>query len=52
MTRFVYAGATVIAEYDGLDQLQARYIPGLGIDRPVLMDRGGTNSYYHYEGTG
>jgi YD repeat-containing protein len=39
VTRYVYAGATVIAEYDGLDQLQARYVPGLGIDRPVLMVR-------------
>ena len=24
----------------------------LGIDRPVLMDRGGTLSYYHYDGSG
>ncbi len=52
VTKFVYAGATVIAEYDGADQLLARYIPGLGIDRPVLMDRGGTFSYYHYDGSG
>ena len=52
VTRYVYAGDTVIAEYDGLDQLQARYVPGPGLDRPVLMDRGGTLSYYHYDGTG
>ena len=52
VTKFVYAGDTVIAEYDGLDQLQARYVPGPGIDKPVLMDRGGTLSYYHYDGTG
>ena len=52
VTRFVYAGATVIAEYDGLDQLQARYVPGLGIDRPVLMIRGAAYSYYHYDGSG
>ena len=37
VTKYVYAGDTVIAEYDGLDQLVARYVPGLGIDRPVLM---------------
>ncbi len=40
------------AKSAGLDQLQARYVPGLGIDKPVLMDRGGTFSYYHYDGTG
>ena len=32
----------MIAEYDGLDQLQARYVPGLG----VLMEPGGAFSYY------
>ena len=42
----------MIAEYDGLDQIQARYVLGLGIDHPVLMDRGGALSYYHYDGTG
>ena len=52
ITKYVYAGDTVIAEYDGLDQLQAGYIPGLVVDRPVLMDRGGTVSYYHYDGSG
>ena len=52
VTKYVYAGETVIAEYDGLDQLVARYVPGLSIDRVVFMDRGGTLSYYHYDGSG
>ncbi len=52
VTKFVTAGVTVIAEYDGLDQLQTRYVPGLGVDRPVLMERGGAFSYYHYDGGG
>lgn len=52
ITKYVYAGDTVIAEYDVNDQLIARYVRGASIDRPVLMDRGGALSYYHYDGSG
>ena len=27
-------------------------MPGLGVDRPVLMVRAATLSYYHYDGSG
>jgi YD repeat-containing protein len=31
-TRFLYDGAQAIAEYDGSNTLQRRYVPGVGID--------------------
>lgn len=41
-TRFAYDGVTMIAEYNGSNQLQRRYVQGPGIDEPLVW----------YEGTG
>jgi RHS repeat-associated protein len=37
----------VIAEYDGSDNLTAKYVYGPGIDEPVRMNRNGSDYYYH-----
>jgi RHS repeat-associated protein len=39
LTRYIYDTYDVIAEYDGSDALEARYILGRGIDQPLVMDR-------------
>jgi len=41
-TRFLYDGRSLIAEYDGSNQLQRRFVHGPGIDEPLVW----------YEGTG
>jgi len=41
-TRFLYDGVSMIAEYDGSNQLQRRFVHGPGIDEPLVW----------YEGTG
>ena len=41
ITKYVYDGARVIAEYDGAGQLLRKYIYGPGLDEPVLMQTGG-----------
>ncbi|NWG91432.1 MAG: RHS repeat-associated core domain-containing protein [Parvularculaceae bacterium] len=38
-TRFLYAGAQVIAEYDGSNALQRRFVPG-GLDEPLVWLEG------------
>jgi len=42
VTRFLYEGQQIIAEYNGSGALQRRYIPGPGLDNP----------YVWFEGTG
>ncbi|MEO0399448.1 MAG: RHS repeat-associated core domain-containing protein [Pseudomonadota bacterium] len=41
-TRFLYDGADIIAEYDGSNNLQRRYVHGPGIDDPVVWYEGST----------
>ncbi len=41
-TRFQYSGVDLVAEYNGTNTLQRRYVHGPGIDNPILW----------YEGTG
>ena len=38
-TRYIFSGHDVIAEYDGSDVLQAKYITGRRIDEPLVMER-------------
>jgi RHS repeat-associated protein len=44
MTRFLYDGDHVIAEYDGSGTLLRRYVPGLGADEPLVWYEGAGTS--------
>lgn len=55
ITRYLYDGDQVIAEYDGNDTLLRRFIYGPGIDEPICMiDVAGGNEvyYYHFDALG
>ena len=52
VTRYVYDNEDIIAEYDGSNTLQAKYLHGPGIDEPIRMERGGQNYFYHADGLG
>ena len=50
--KYIYDGAQIIAEYDGSDTSLRKFIYGVGIDEPVVMDTGGTQYYYHFDALG
>ena len=55
ITRYVYDGVHVIAEYDTDDNLLRRYIYGPGTDNPVCMIEAAEDDakyYYHRDGLG
>lgn len=43
-TRFLYDGTQIIAEYNGLNQLQHRFVPGTAIDEPAVWYEGSDTS--------
>ncbi|MBN2593840.1 MAG: hypothetical protein JXA81_10060 [Sedimentisphaerales bacterium] len=51
-TRYVHSGGSVIAEYDGNNNLLRKYVAGP--DGPVCMieEAEGETYYYHYDGSG
>jgi hypothetical protein len=54
-TRYVCDGDSVIAEYDGNNNLLRKYIYGPGIDKPVCMiEVADSNAvyYYHFDALG
>lgn len=46
ITRYVYNGLNILLEYDGNNQLRARYTHGEGVDEILAMERGGAVYYY------
>ncbi len=56
VTKYVYDGDHVIAEYNGSDILLRKYIYGSSVDEPImLVDVNGaveTSYYYHFDGIG
>lgn len=52
VTKFVYDGDQVIAEYDNTGTLLRKFIYGPGIDEPVVMEDGTNKYYYHFDGLG
>ena len=52
VTKYVYDGARVIAEFDGAGQLLRKYIYGPGLDEPVLMQSGTSRYYYLFDSLG
>ncbi len=51
-TKYVYDGASIIAEYDETNALGNRYIQGLGIDEPLAVLKNKNVHYYHADGLG
>jgi len=51
-TRFVYDGWRVVEETDELNNTEATYVYGNGIDEVLNMQRMGVNSYYHEDDLG
>ncbi|PKN88619.1 MAG: hypothetical protein CVU51_03790 [Deltaproteobacteria bacterium HGW-Deltaproteobacteria-1] len=52
ITKYVYDNEDIVMEYDGLDNIKARYTHGPGIDEPLAVKQGSTNYYYHADGLG
>jgi RHS repeat-associated protein len=52
ITRYVYDLEDILFDYDGNNELTARYTHGPGIDDPIAMDRGGESNFYHSDGLG
>ncbi|MBU2540802.1 MAG: hypothetical protein KJ593_02770 [Candidatus Omnitrophica bacterium] len=52
ITRYIYDNEDIIAEYDGTNTLQAKYLHGPGIDEPLNIERGGQTYWYHVDGLG
>jgi RHS repeat-associated protein len=55
VAKYLYDGPSLIAEYDGFDNLLRKYIYGPGIDQPICMiDVADANEtyYYHFDGLG
>ncbi|MFH1492917.1 MAG: FG-GAP-like repeat-containing protein [Candidatus Omnitrophota bacterium] len=52
ITRYVYDNEDIIAEYDGINTLRAKYLHGPGIDEPLRVERGGGVYWYHVDGLG
>ncbi len=52
ITRYVYDNEDIITEYDGSNNLVAKYLHGPGVDEPIRITRGGQNYFYHADGLG
>ena len=52
LTRYLYDGYNILAEYDDSGNQKARYTHNLAIDDPLAMERGGQVYYYHKDALG
>lgn len=52
VTKYIYDNEDIIAEYDGDNNLTARYLHGPGIDEPVILDKNNNKYYYHTDSLG
>ena len=61
VTRYIYDNEDILLEFDGSDNLLARYAHGPGIDEPLIMERdldvsgefeAGERLFYHADGLG
>jgi RHS repeat-associated protein len=52
VTRYVYDGDQIIADYDDIGGLQRKYVYGPRIDKPICMIASGSTYYYHFDGLG
>jgi len=51
-TKYYYDGDHVIEEYNGSGMLLRKFIYSSGIDKPIMMDDGTNQYYYHFDGLG
>jgi RHS repeat-associated protein len=49
---YLYDSASIVEELSSSGTVLAKYTQGLGIDEPLAMNRGGSNSYYNADGLG
>ncbi|MBI5603752.1 MAG: RHS repeat protein [Deltaproteobacteria bacterium] len=52
ITRYVYDGDNMIAEYDGTGVVKSKYLFNLAIDDPLSVEQSGSVYYYHKDGLG
>jgi RHS repeat-associated protein len=52
ITRYIYDLEDILFEYDGSNNITARYTHGPGIDDPIAMNRDGEDYFYHIDGLG
>lgn len=52
ITRYVYDGDGILIEYDGSNNVVARYTHAGGLDDVVSMERGGASYFYHVDAQG
>ena len=52
ITKYIYDGDNIIAEYDDTGALLARYVYGPNIDEPIRLEKGTDICYYHFDGLG
>ena len=52
LTTYVYDHQNILAEYDGGNNLKARYTHGVHIDEPLAIKQGASQYYYHADGLG
>ncbi|MHB8882686.1 MAG: RHS repeat domain-containing protein [Thermodesulfovibrionales bacterium] len=52
ITRYIYDGFDILAEYDENNAIKTRYTFNIGIDDPIAMERSGQSHYYHKDALG
>ena len=52
ISRYVYDGYNMVAEYDGNNNKVASYVQDLGVDSPISMYRGAEMYWYHKDALG
>ena len=52
VTRYLYNGFDLLAEYDETNAIKAKYFHNKGIDEPLGMEKGGLTYYYHKDALG
>jgi RHS repeat-associated protein len=52
ITRYVYDKEDILSEFNGSNSLIAKYTHGVGIDEPLIMERGGLSHFYQMDGLG
>ncbi|MFH1062627.1 MAG: RHS repeat-associated core domain-containing protein [Candidatus Omnitrophota bacterium] len=52
ITKYVYDGEDIIAEYDANNNIIARYTHGPSIDEPLILEKSGQTYYYQTDGLG
>lgn len=52
MTKYVYDRDDILLELDGANSITTRYTRGIGLDQPLITERGGQSFFYHSDTLG